>query len=116
MTAPVSDLLDLKRRIEEAKGPDRDLDAALECAFEAWGRIPAFTGSIDAALALVERVLPGWGYTIEAAMPGLGVSVHLWPPRPTVDEGEEGEGPTPALALILALINALIAQQEPAHG
>lgn len=80
---------DLLERVKAATGPDRELDGALAEAF-GWRQItvdhglrltrewlrpdgfplpvgtmadpPFFTASLDAALALVERALPGWSW------------------------------------------------------
>jgi hypothetical protein len=144
MSARVTDLLDLKRRIEEAKGPDRELDCLIAVALAGFKTEPPryegagvrycqpmedgryavpgnapdmlvrdYTRSIDVALALVERVLPG--YRPEFGKWDHGWEASLWePPEYNIAEGVVA--PTPALALILALVNALIAQQEPAHG
>lgn len=64
---------DLVRRVEAATGPDLELDALIYCwhcsksafadasermAYLRWAA-PDYTASIDAALALVERRLPG---------------------------------------------------------
>ena len=66
---------------------------------------PRYTASLDAALALVERVLPGWGFYIrrnaygcEAALVSSGLCGVTQP---------RIEAPTPALALCLALVRAL---------
>lgn len=86
----MSDLAELLERVKAATGPDRELDADLAQTIEGveiqWrqangtmemypvqrypstthsagfgiGPVPNYTASIDAALALTERVLPGW--------------------------------------------------------
>ena len=84
MTADTKRLVDLRERVKKATGPDRELDCDLfvaaadspfvsyypECVLAAQAgftarleiaQIPAYTASIDAALALVERMLPGSG-------------------------------------------------------
>lgn len=80
----------------------------------------AYTGLIDAAVALVERVLPGWSWGVDH-LAGEPVRAHVGPP---LGEGEneyvaqiwnERPGKTPPLALLSALLSALIAQ-EPGHG
>ena len=74
---------ELLARVEAAAGPDRELDSsiALLCGwthevnhaedYECWRNpdgkacyLPRYTASIDAALALVERVLPGWMWRV----------------------------------------------------
>lgn len=72
---------------------------------------PAFTGSVDAALALLERALPGW----EMAMANeyyegvLTWRVSLGDPQ----RGCEGEAPTLALAILAALVSALASHTDP---
>lgn len=63
---------ELLERVEKAEGPDRDLDYDISIAFQSYGADPThghylrrkwfgpnLTASIDAALALVEKVKPG---------------------------------------------------------
>lgn len=80
-------MLDLIKRLEEATGPCRELDARLllwehpslgsypwmQTSIGKWIRkdgnasivsAPNVTSSIDAAVALAERVLPGWGFKL----------------------------------------------------
>ena len=73
-----------------------------------WGRmsVPAkYTASIDAAVALVEKVWVKDYWSIDAFN------------QATVGDGDRfqwrGNGRTPALALIAALLRALIAQEKP---
>lgn len=65
-----------------------------------------YTASLDAALALVERVLPGWWISVETKR---SVYVEL-----TEDGGElhtsYGTGSTRSLALLVAMLKALIAK------
>lgn len=72
----------------------------------------ALKGSLDAALALAERVLPGWLWdvtTITTAVGGLRKPLASVV-RPDQQEGEEiktwGYASTPALALVIAIIRA----------
>jgi hypothetical protein len=107
----------LASRLEEASGGSRELDreifvalepekASQRCyAGELEGNVaaymtPYYTVSLDAALALVERKLPGWSWRI-GNRPGGGAWVLLGTSR------EEHLGATPALALLLALVKAL---------
>lgn len=79
-----------------------------------------YTASVDAALALLERVLPGW-----AGMVSFGPSemqrADVWGPVKEIGEAEDGtpvemrddgdgEAPTPAIALCIAVLRALEAQ------
>ena len=116
-------------RLKAATGPDRELDAAIELAYGysipsdaifrpetdyvqcQWnwvhpldGKIfhicPLYTASIDAALALVERMLPEWRFVIRATLCEL-----KHPQRMLKDV--DGRGATPALAILIALFTAL---------
>lgn len=67
---------------------------------------PALTASLDAALALVGR---HFGVTVKAVSePGTGTDCEAWLHRshPT-NATYEGQAPTPALALIAALLRSL---------
>lgn len=69
----------LQERLRNATGPDRKLDADLWEAFDPifatcrphWtvkeieDFTPHHTASVDAALALVEKLLPGWAWQVE---------------------------------------------------
>ncbi len=136
-------LSDLLLRVEGATGADRALDAAIEHAtrfhrglqlglkpehIAVWRHVgngevesqgtryasPAYTGSLDAALALVTRVLPGWQVTLgQHRAPGK--RGDLWKASLTSPQGggmDTGWAPTPALALLAAMLKAL--QQEGA--
>lgn len=94
---------------------------------DSWGRpigaqAKPYTASVDAALALVERVLPGWGVVITKPLDGGGyaevfsreglsfdpngdknVSLGEW-----LEQGKP-QRETPALALLAAMLRALIA-------
>ena len=138
-------LRELEKRLAEAKGPDRKIDAAItaalcpceppDCIPDLHARIVAkvldggedseierFTASLDAAVALVERVLPGTevtlrmgtknseGHLLDAtarlALPFQGSFGLMFLCQP-----EQAHG-VPALALCLACVRALIAQGE----
>ena len=65
-----------------------------------------FTRSIDAATALIKRVLPGWKWLV--AYNGEAVLSDFNP----FDDGVRANGETPALALCAALLHALIATKD----
>lgn len=86
------------------------------------------TASLDAALALCERVLPGWLPSVEkrrglspptptGASP-VDISGHpgweVWTARALLTAGDHhtANAPTPALALILAMLRALASTPE----
>jgi hypothetical protein len=128
-------LHELAAMLGAATGPSRELDARLWWAFadhseddhgldgeplwvmaklwggspSSWTWIPQVTSSIDAALALVERLLPGWSWGRDPS----GI-IRLWKMR----EGSWLAGPvilkptTTALDLTKALVAALIAQEK----
>lgn len=72
-----------------------------------WG-VPTYTASIDAAVALVERCLPGWSWEV---MPGSGTVFNGDP-----DAGTQAFAATPAIALCLALLRALSERQQEREG
>lgn len=93
--------------------------------------LPAYTASTDAALALVERVLPGWVWNVYACQSDFLTDKDRpfacdlsGPVSWVVMDREVGEepsfessaagAPTGPLAILSALISALIAQQEAA--
>lgn len=84
---------------------------------------PRYTASLDAAVALCERVLPGW----KKHMWDAGVFGSILPTAAVLEpdfvrksiKGEpyikvDGEGPTPAIALLIALLSALEARDGKA--
>lgn len=134
------DLASLLARVEAAKGPDREIAADLArllttppedgCEFRsesAWpfvghwrntatGVIAAnvvaddYTASIDAALALVERVRPDWRLQNlrETRIAGHEWNAHLQCWR----DGVRCWGRTAPLAILAALLKALIASAD----
>lgn len=133
---------DLIAKLEALNGPDREVDHAIAAHFGLYNAStidgphlrrrwngPELTASLDSAIALVGRVLPGWAWTIMAAKPlttteaGETVAkgpftafVNNSPRRPAEPDAEcEGVGTTPAIALLIALLrarSALEARQE----
>jgi len=143
----VSNLQALLERVEKAEGPDRVLDAAIWSAvtghethypnpymreaeglhayterrgddLSRWYPVPGLTASIDAAVGLVERMLPGcW-----VDLCGPRKYLHIPTPSPNHWRGMVnawnaqgdvvGWGATPALALIAALLRAMIAKEQ----
>lgn len=130
----------LLARVEKAEGADRELDALLWCMEEnvtfshlvghgetiiyfeppragsrrcpGW---PGYTASLDAALSLCERVLPGWIVASIGQQDDRSWWVELWKGALTsyslvADSDSRIRFKTPALALIAALLKSLIAQ------
>jgi hypothetical protein len=138
-------LQELRERVRAATGPSRHLERTIFAAVTSGiytdednrplvrefgpttlAPIP-FTSSIDAALALVERVLPGWAWNLcnrdpllltekdcKAYSACLADKETRGGPEPwTIDRDVyEGEGVTAALAILDALLSALIAQSS----
>lgn len=123
-------MTDLEKRLEEATGPDRELDARIYHFFgyieiadpKDWlGMTPhgepvsisPLTASLDAALALVEERLPGWTMICDASAPEAGIDWELFEPK-FGGERIKGTAPTHPLALLLALVKAEKQKQEQA--
>jgi hypothetical protein len=132
----MSELSELLERVRKATGPDRKIDAAIarlfdlpiciepDCLPDVMRRIlarmdeggddpevNAYTASIDAALALVERVLPGWSWSVGVNENHQFPQVVMARSHPT-NKVVTVEGATPALAILAALMAAL-ANAEP---
>ena len=106
----------LRERVIAAKGPDQKLDSAIwlktshQCkdhGIDGWTK---YTASIDAALALVGRMLPGHGWSVGSDFARQGQ------PFATIGYDEEDRrgsafAHTPPLAILAALLSALIAME-----
>ena len=122
-------LPELLEKVKAATGPDDFLDFEIDMAMKGHRNIggwqalvvatgervsvsntasPNYTASIDAALALVERKLPGAMRRANDAEDGMGAKADL-----VLDGGEHvtGAGATWPLAILSALLTAL--SQEP---
>lgn len=126
---------DIIGRLAAATGPDRELDDRIwaemderdvrehngrllaksrrapfdECVIGGGTPTPAYSSSIDATVALIERVLPGWEWQIGKYKGDMGQACLR---RPDADEPERLEfAPTPPLAACLALFRALEARE-----
>ncbi len=142
MTSPSLSLDEMIARVEAATGGDRELDIRLTLAFNGPGSginaallyteknvaylagllsdnphapdVPAWTSSLDATLALTERVLPGecpegsgrplWLPKIERLFNGQWRCVLY---RVSDGHKPKEDAPTPTLALLLATLKAL---------
>lgn len=117
----MADLANLIERVEKLTGPDEALDLAIArslvpdvvCLRSVPGSdepepFTRYTASLDAVVALVERVRPGIAWT-------LGKNVHHGTWGASLNELVEGEprslswgqSKTPALALLLALLRSM---------
>ncbi|MDP3492782.1 MAG: hypothetical protein Q8R82_06675 [Hyphomonadaceae bacterium] len=133
-----SELSELLARVEAASGPDRGIDARIYAALvntyphlndlvasrqkahpneDAWKlgavdwRVKPYTASVDAALALVERVLPDHDWIVEGGKSGSNAVLLA---RVAEDDGPNAhtaQQATPALAICAALLLALASTQ-----
>ena len=123
-------LTELLARVEAAVGPDRELDLAIGIEFgEADHSGPAYhrpfkdwarhyTASIDAALALVEKMLPGWNIKLEIFPKGTNLA------QATIKRyvnheleyylswSEDFVARPPAIAILAALLRALSSREK----
>lgn len=127
-----TNLQSLLTRVEAATSGDRELDTLIAIAFTPDARkseehhwtlfeigdyrlayAEPYTSSLDAALALVARVLPEWRPYLEnwGVVPGREwrVTLRYW------DKRANAWGTTPALAILSVLLRAL-QTTEVEHG
>jgi len=142
---------DLIERLEKAERGSYTLDAEMWCArngyaFVMWdgagcvyrmqpdsgishirhSDIAPVTTSLDAALALAERVLPGWDWKVSGPRPPIeGYDEREGPPHASLTRrgplvANEGfavaDAATPALALCLAILKARTAASSSSPG
>jgi len=98
-------------RLEAAEAGGRELDYEIRDALNDphWNiRVPAdWTTSLDAALALAERVLPGWQITLSTKGGEMPPWVQIYPLPLEEDNYLDPEfAATPALALCIAILKA----------
>lgn len=72
----------------------------------------AFSGSLDAAHALHKAVLPGWAWEGGTLSNSATVYAPNYPGEDFEAPCYSGEDPDPARALLLAILAALVAQEE----
>lgn len=113
----MTDLRELEKRLEDATGPSQTLDRQINdtLGLPPIG-YPRFTSSLDAAVALVERIFPEreWALSVdkENGKACADVADDVW------DESFENIrafSKAPPLALCLALVRALIAAKGDRH-
>jgi len=131
---------DLVAMLEAAEAGSRELDAAVwlaatgEVVAWPWGQpdadgpwcvygnamwtpLAGLTTSLDAALALAERVLPGWRRHLNELPPstGLGWEATVWTDAADLSV-HPSRAPTAPLALCIAVLRATAAAETGAVG
>lgn len=105
-------LRDLEKRLVEAEGASRELDEEIH-AMRPESKViepPRYTTSIDSALALIEEKLPGWDWTVGTW--GAEAGPYGVVQKRGTSTSFAAIAETPALGCCLALVRALIAQEE----
>ena len=112
----------LVERLKRAQGPDPELDRLIWTIAHAGREAPhdaaggsqdatyAFTGSLDAAYWLVSTRLPNWSGSVSFTRGVTVQSAGLWRAEPRANC--VGTAATPALALCVALVQALTAERD----
>lgn len=103
----------LRARVIAATGADRELDKDLYCTLVAVRAVfpfPHYTASIDAALALIERVLPGASWGVNTAMEG-GFAADVPFQKLKDMQPHPVRHRTAPLAILAALLSALITKE-----
>lgn len=103
------------RRANRAAFSTPSQDTALQLCEE--NSRHAYKGSLDAALSLMQAVLPdgeGWEVYRTGKYPGMipGSSPFKFAARVGYGDTLNGDAETPARALLIAILKALIAEQE----
>ncbi|MCD1645187.1 hypothetical protein [Aurantimonas coralicida] len=142
----MTDYSDLIARLEKADGASRQVDvdvyerlrpASIEAlrkmhdagdvsGYWFWMSVSKYTESLDAAIALTNKMLPGWTMAVDATVPGAGIDYSLYSPtdpdgtQPTAKGGVRadsiGDVSAHARALLIATLSALqsLEQKEAA--
>lgn len=107
--------MSLIERLEAAEVGSREFDCEVWCIFDGWAGVdkpPCVTTSLDAALALAERVLPGWRMHVLQDQDGMYQTDNAAKRWFCGIHEKRGPGnvmahaPTPALALCIAILKA----------
>lgn len=131
----MSKIEELLERVRAATGSDGGLNAEIHEAaglafeMEYWSesdttpvrnlsKVPRYTASIDATLALTERVLPGWSYHVskheyDGEHPPLFVARVATSSANVVTGFDEVSDHSAVLAIIAATLSALISRGTP---
>lgn len=106
-------LQDLLADVEAGRLPDNLVSAEPFCGTDfkvGQDVVCAYIGSLDAAKALHEALIPGWSYNLA---PGF---CHAMPPHDNEDQEEHtGVDDNLSRAWLIAILKALIAKEEASH-
>ncbi|KAB2655938.1 hypothetical protein F9K94_15540 [Brucella tritici] len=98
-------------RLSKLDAPDREVDGEIwrylmsdEPRAVLYGPIPKLTASVDAAIALAERVLPGWGFFLRSDKDGHNCGM-VYPVHNFVTPGT-ASGATAAISMCIAILSA----------
>ncbi|MCS6780624.1 MAG: hypothetical protein NZ555_13095 [Geminicoccaceae bacterium] len=101
---------ELDRLLAEATGADPAIDRAVAARFGAdGGTEEGWSGSVEACVRLLHRVLPGWSWHVGWAPSGVV-------PYARLRHGQErisAEGPTVPIALLRAILAARRGERDP---
>lgn len=110
----MTDLNELLERVKKATGSDKELDRAIERMEHGPDVIPftpEYTFSIDASVALMDRMLPGTLWRLQSDPDsGSGFEATMVTGGPEL--GAKGDGATAPLAILAALLSALIYKES----
>lgn len=111
---------DLIAKLEALDGPSREVDRLIHEAFNKtlkrglrFGYVPNYTASLDATVALVERVLPGVPIAIiDGWLDGRAAAFVAHQGSRTIDlmKSSQGTSYTRTIALLIATLKALEAR------
>lgn len=111
MTYDKKALQELRARVEDGSVALSDFHSCFTSPYDESSpeisnkTIHAYGGSLDAAISLLEAVLPGWVAKIDTAgYAMIYTPTHFAPP----DKWYEAWSETPSRALLLAILSALI--------
>ena len=100
----------LLARLQEASGADQALDRLIADTFAPGEEKGDWTGSVDNAVALLHRVLPGWHWHV--GWGARGVFPYAVVSGGAQHEHFEADAPTVPLALLRAMLKARLAHPE----
>ena len=110
-------MITLIDRLSKLDGPDREISCEVisslisvddHDAKDFYGSGKDYTASVEAAIALAERVLPGWTWYLGNGVNGSdanGSVAGIYPPK-SPEDTFKGDHPIAAIALCIALLRA----------